>query len=383
MSTPLEGLTLRTTLFTREFIPFDEVSALEPRGVRLLTGASHRVPQAELPLALRALSPPAATGRLADDAAAFQRYLEGAWSPSRAARALLEMASAARASDVHLESEPGGVGVQLRCVGALVPFTRLPAIRGERLVAALKHLAGCLPYRRDVSQEGRISREGVAADVRASFLPTAMGERTALRLFGRLLALGELGLGPEVLARFTTLLDSPRGLVLVAGASGAGKTTTLYAALQHLAARRGGAHLSLEDPVEQRLRVAGVPVAQVELCPERGLSGEAALVAALRQDLDVLAVGEIRDGAEAGLAVRAAHTGRLVLAGLHAGTPEEATQRLLELGVDRAVLEATLRGTLHQRLESLPCAGCEGAQCSKCGGHGKVRAPVASLVVRG
>lgn len=382
MTTSLEGLTLRTRWLGREFIPFDEVSHLEARALRLHSGARHALPANEVVLAQRALSAPAATGVSPDDAAALLAYLDGAWSPARAARALLEMASAAGASDVHLESEPGAVAVLFRCVGVLAPFLSIPAARGARLLAALKHLSGCLPWRRDVFQEGRVSREGVAADVRASFVPTALGERAALRLFGKLRTLEQLGLDAPLLAQLKTLLEAPRGLLLLAGASGAGKTTTLYAALAHLAASRGGAHLSLEDPVEQRLRVAGIPVAQVELSPERGLTGEAALVAALRQDLDVLAVGEIRTGPEAELAVRAAHTGRLVLAGVHAGSTAEARQRLLELGVDRAVLNATLVGVLHQRLETRDCEPCEGARCGRCAGQRRLRIPVATLEVR-
>jgi type II secretory ATPase GspE/PulE/Tfp pilus assembly ATPase PilB-like protein len=382
MTTPLEGLTLRTRWLGREFIPFDEVSHLEPSALRLLSGARHSLPADDAVLAQRALSSPQASGVLPADAASLRAYLEGAWSPLRAARALLAMASGASASDVHLESEPGAVTILFRCVGVLAPFLSLPTAQGERLLAALKHLSGCLPYRRDIFQEGRISREGVAADVRASFVPTALGERAALRLFGKLRTLTQLGFDEALRAQLESLLAAPRGLVLLAGASGAGKTTTLYAALAHLAATRGGAHLSLEDPVEQRLRVAGVPVAQVELCPERGLTGEAALVAALRQDLDVLAVGEIRTGPEAALAVQAAHTGRLVLAGVHAGSTAEARQRLLELGVDRAVLNATLVGVLHQRLELRRCEACEGERCGRCAGQGRLRVPVASLEVQ-
>ena len=155
----------------------------------------------------------------------------------------------------------------------------------------------------------------------------------------RLRTLGDLGLPDPERAALEALLAAPSGLVLVAGATGAGKTTTIYAALAWLAASRSGAHLSLEDPVEQRLRAAGIPVDQVELRPERGLDAAAALAGALRQDVDVLAVGEIRTGAEAGLALQAAHTGRLVLAGVHAASTGEARQRLLDLGVDPSVLE--------------------------------------------
>lgn len=382
MTTSLEGLLVRTGWFGKEFIPFDEVNQIEARTLKLSSGASHGIRSNDAALVERALTPPSASGVMRDDAAAFSHYISGAWSPTRAARALLAMATSAGASDVHIESEPHGVAVLFRCVGCLTPFVSVPPDQGNRLIAALKYLSGCLPYRRDIFQEGRVSRDGVAADVRASFLPTALGERVALRLFGRLRSLEELGFDERLVQQLRALLAKPKGLVLVAGSSGAGKTTTMYAALAHLAQSRGGAHLSLEDPVEQRLRVAGISVAQVELSPERGLTGEAALVAALRQDLDVLAVGEIRTSSEAELALKAAHTGRLVLAGIHSGSAEEARQRLIELGAERSVLETTLIGILHQRLETQTCLVCEGDVCARCSGLRQVRVPVGVLELR-
>ena len=170
--------------------------------------------------------------------------------------------------------------------------------------------------------------------------------------------------------------------MLVAGPSGGGKTTTLYSALGAIAAQRRSAHLSLEDPIEQRLRLAGIPVDQIELCPERGLDGEAALSAALRQDVDVVAVGELRTPAEASLAVKAAHTGRLVLAGLHAGSTDEALQRMRDLNVDSALLEQTVLGVLHQRLETRPCPSHLNQGCAQCRGLGRVRQLTATLWVR-
>ncbi len=172
----------------------------------------------------------------------------------------------------------------------------------------------------------------------------------ALRLFGRLRRLDDLGMAADVLAAFRGELDHQDGLLLVAGATGAGKTTTLYAALDHLARTRRGAHVSLEDPVEQRLRVAGIAVDQIELDPARGFDGEAALAAILRQDVDVVCLAEVRTPAEARLALHAAHTGRLVLAGVHAGTAEQARTRMLDLGAERSVLDTTLRAVLHQAL---------------------------------
>ena len=207
----------------------------------------------------------------------------------------------------------------------------------------------------------------------------ALGERVALRLFGQLYTLDELGLSTELLARLTALLSQRSGLVIIAGPSGGGKTTTVYAALRFLAQHRDGAHLSIEDPVEQRLRLAGIPVDQVELCPERGLTAEEALVGALRQDVDVLALGEVRRPEEAALALEAAHTGRLVIVGLHAGSAAEASQRMRDLGADPAVLSETLRGVLHQHLQTTPCPDGDAAACSRCGGSGRIRIPIATL----
>jgi type II secretory ATPase GspE/PulE/Tfp pilus assembly ATPase PilB-like protein len=378
-----EGLQLRTRWGRSEFVPFDEIEAVQNGGVQLRSGARLKLPSELRPAVERALAPPAPTGARADDGAAFAAYVLGEWSPLRAARSLLAIATSAGASDVHLEPHDDGMRVRLRLAGELDELLALPPGPGRRLVAALKHLAGCLPYRSDVVQEGRIAREGVAADVRASFLPTALGERVALRLFGRLLALDELGFEPATLEALHGLLGRRSGLVLVAGPSGGGKTTTVYAALAAVAARRSGAHLSIEDPVEQRLRLAGVPVDQVELDPERGLTAESALVGALRQDVDVVALGEVRTAAEADLALQAAHTGRLVLAGVHAGSAAEARQRMLDLGADPSVLEATLRGVLHQRLETQPCPEGAATDCARCGGSGRVRRPTTELWLAG
>lgn len=346
----------RGLLRRRERFFFDDVERLDAAGAIAL-GRRIRLGERERALVREALDgPPLEGDRRASEedraalAAAFERWLAGPHAPRRVASRLLETAARLGASDLHLEPAAAEVEIRMRVDGALAPFAAAGHDSALSLVAALKGMAGCLPYRRDVVQEGRIPRDGIAADVRASFLPTAFGERVALRLFGRLRALDELGLGPTIRADFERALASRGGLLLVAGASGAGKTTTLYAALGHLCRSRPGAHLSIEDPVEQRLRAAGIPVDQVELDPARGITGESTLAAALRQDVDVIAVGEIRDSAEARLAIQAAHTGRLVLAGLHAGSPEEARLRMLDLGVEPSLLAATLRGVLHQQL---------------------------------
>lgn len=374
-----EGVHLPRRWLGADFIPFDEMVSVEGNYIVLSSGERRRLSAEGRVSVEAALRAPAPEGVLTRDAATWCSYAEGAWSPRRASRSLLSAAEALSASDIHIEAMGDAHQVRLRVSGELVLFASVPSATGRRLLAALKHLSGCMPYRSDLVQEGRIPRPGVAADVRASFMPTATGERGALRLFGRLYGITELGLPEAVSSRLCSLLLSPSGLVLIAGPSGGGKTTTVYAALSYLSSRRGGAHLSIEDPVEQRLRVAGIGVDQVELNPSRGLTAEAALVGALRQDVDVLALGEIRRASEAALALEAAHTGRLVVAGLHAGSAQEASQRMCDLGADPAVLRETLRGVLHQRLTTVPCPLGDAPDCPRCRGIGRVRVPSATL----
>jgi type II secretory ATPase GspE/PulE/Tfp pilus assembly ATPase PilB-like protein len=375
-----EGIRYRPALsFTTRLLRFDEIERVE--GKHLLTRSGDRV-RAPEPLRERVgavLCGPSMIGSRAEIARAFEHFFAAPHGASRAARQLLSAAQARGASDLHLESTPSGAVVRFREAGELSDFCAVPAGAAPRLFAAFKGLAGCLPYRADVAQEGRIERSGICADVRASFLPTALGERAALRLFGKLLPLDQLGLSPEIHRRTLAALEGSRGLLLVAGGTGAGKTTTLYAMIAHLAATRPGAHLSLEDPVEQRLRTAGIPVDQIELEPARGITAEAMLAAALRQDVDALCVGEIRTGAEARLAMEAAHTGRLVLAGLHAGSCEEARQRMLDLGVESTLLAKTLRAVLHQQLVGASCSCGASASCATCHGTGRRRALEASI----
>jgi type II secretory ATPase GspE/PulE/Tfp pilus assembly ATPase PilB-like protein len=373
-----EGILVRSLLSKERLLRYDDIERLDP-GAAFSSGM--RAPldamQAD---ALRALlAGPSLEGNYAEVGARFSAAFAGPHSARRLAARLLEAAEALRATDVHLEPLIDGARVRLRLEGELVMFCAMPSPADDPFVAALKGLSGCLPYRRDVVQEGRIPRTGVGADIRASFVPVAFGERVALRLFGQVRTLEQLGFPPLILDTLRTLLAAPRGLLLVAGASGAGKTTTLYAALAHLATSRPGAHLSLEDPVEQRLRLAGIGVDQVELDPSRGRTGEALLSAALRQDVDVIAVGEVRTGPEAALALQAAHTGRLVLAGVHAGSCEDARQRMLDLGCDAGVLATSLRAVLHQelRIEGCPCN--RNVLCPDCRGLGRRRRLLAQL----
>lgn len=375
-----DGIELRRFPFGRvRRIPFDELLRVEGERVLLADGARLRV---EAPLSARVaeiLAGPSFAGSVAETGRAFAEFVRGPFGARATARRLLELASALHATDVHLEPTLESAELRLRVLGELQTFCTVPIDVARRLTAALKGLSGCLPYRHDLVQEGRIQREGIGADIRASFVPASFGDRVALRLFGRLATLDGLSLEPTPREALEALLSARTGLVLIAGSTGAGKTTTIYAALAHLAANARGAILSLEDPVEQRLRLAGFAVDQVELAPERGFTGEALLAAALRQDVDVIAVGEIRTPAEARLAVEAAATGRLVLAGIHAGSSDEARQRMTDLGVEPGRLRSALRGVVHQSLRTVRCDCGEVKGCGACGGLGQRRQLVAHV----
>ncbi len=377
-----QGLVARALLGRERLLRFDDLESVD---AGFAVGAGQRISvDANQAGVLRALlASPSCAGSCAEIGARFSEAFARPHSSRRLAAGLLEAADAVRATDLHVEPLIEGAQIRLRIEGELAMFCTLPASATDPLVAALKGLSGCLPYRRDLVQEGRIPRAGVGADIRASFVPVALGERVALRLFGRMRTLDQLGFSPPMLDAMRIVLASPRGLLLIAGSSGAGKTTTLYAALAHLAATRPGAHLSLEDPVEQRLRLAGIAVDQVELDPSRGRTGDVLLTAALRQDVDVIAVGEVRTSAEAALALQAAHTGRLVLAGVHAGSCEEARQRMLDLGCDAGVLATSLRGVVHQELRIERCVCSGSSSCPDCRGVGRRRKLVAQISAPG
>ena len=272
---------------------------------------------------------------------------------------LIRRAIAARASDLHFEPLDTGLQTRLRIDGLLHDGDLLPAVIAPNVVARLKVLAGLLTYRTDVPQEGSVSRQTGAfgCDIRVATFPTVRGERAVLRLMGserRPLTLAELGHDPELIERFARVLDQPQGLVVVCGPAGSGKSTTLYAALEHLRCKRPGVSiLALEDPVEVRLE--GVTQVQVE--PTRQLTYPVALRSLLRQDPQILMVGEVRDAQTAGIVIEAALTGHLLLTTLHSGSPAAAIIRLRELGVPSYQLTSTLHAVLAQRLLRTPVCG--------------------------
>lgn len=275
---------------------------------------------------------------------------------------LLAHAVAHRASDLHVEAGEEGTTVRLRVDGVLRAGPPVPRGLGPAVASRLKILAGLDIADRLRPQDGRAlvrvgSGGGRAVELRVSSLPSVRGENLVLRLLdpeAGLASLDALGLLPADAERLGALLESREGMILVTGPTGSGKTTTLYAALGRILARGGVNVITVEDPVERRLP----GVVQVQTHEKAGLGFAAALRAILRQDPDVVLVGEVRDRETAAVAAQAALTGHLVLATLHTVDAVGAVSRLADVGVEPFKLAAALRGVVAQRLVRRLCATC-------------------------
>jgi type II secretory ATPase GspE/PulE/Tfp pilus assembly ATPase PilB-like protein len=298
--------------------------------------------------------------------------------PERASRlveTILRNGVGRGASDVHLEPTHSAVEVRYRLDGVLQPVAALDRELAPNLVARLKVLAELLTYRVDVPQEGSIrdAAGGYGVEMRVSTFPTIHGEKVVVRLFdptGRLLDLEDLGLGPDLLRAWTELLRERTGALLLTGPSGSGKTTTIYACLRYLVRSDGrGRHIvTIEDPVEQVIE--GVSQSQARAGTEFNFAR--GLRSLLRQDPEVIMIGEVRDAETAGIAVEAALTGHLVFSTLHAGSACGVIGRLLDMGVEPYLLTSGLRAVLNQRLVRRLCPACHGppAGCDACAGTG-------------
>ncbi|HKG92320.1 MAG TPA: GspE/PulE family protein [Gemmatimonadaceae bacterium] len=272
---------------------------------------------------------------------------------------LLLEALEARASDVHIEGYAHTLRVRYRVDGVLRDAPSPPAHLMPAVVSRLKIMAELDIAERRVPQDGRIRLrlQDRQVDVRVSTLPTLHGESIVLRLLdadsGRA-AIDQLGMGADTLERFLRVIARPHGIVLATGPTGSGKTTTLYAAVDHVRTGREKI-LTVEDPVEYQLE--GVP--QVPVNEKVGVTFATALRALLRQDPDILLVGEIRDGETAEIATQAALTGHLVLSTLHTNDAPAALTRLLDLGVAPYLVGSTVEAVLAQRLVRMICAACK------------------------
>jgi general secretion pathway protein E len=277
----------------------------------------------------------------------------------RAVNDLLEKAFELRATDIHVEPVRGGLLLRLRVDGLLRGVPTPADVLPQALISRIKILAGLNIAERRLPQDGaahlRLARSAV--DIRVATMPTQYGESAAIRLLPKdrgVLEIAKLGLSTSDEAKLDDLLKLPHGIIVVTGPTGSGKTTTLATMLSVLndTTRK---ILTIEDPIEYEIR--GVNQSQVK--PEIGLTFAAALRAFVRQDPDVIMVGEVRDGETAHTAIHAALTGHLVLTTLHTETAAAAVPRLLDLGVEAFLLQSTLRAVIAQRLVRILCDRCK------------------------
>ncbi len=313
------------------------------------------------------------------------------------------------ASDIHIEPYERDVKVRYRIDGLLREMMRPPKRMQAALISRLKILGEMNIAERRLPQDGRIKLTiaGRSVDVRVSIVPTVFGERAVMRILDKgtaMLGLEELGMFPDTLERFRKVIGIPYGIVLVTGPTGSGKSTTLYASLQEIWSPTTNI-LTIEDPVEYQVSGIG----QVQVRPQIGLTFATGLRSFLRQDPDIIMVGEIRDHETAEIAIHAALTGHLVFSTLHTNDSAGAITRLLDMGVEPFLCASSIVGVVAQRLLRRNCPFCsqptqydpdalravgisaeeaananfrEGKGCDKCGGSGyKGRQGIYELLV--
>lgn len=266
-----------------------------------------------------------------------------------------------RASDVHIDAWDDAVSIHYRIDGLLHEVARLPREHHTQIAGRIKVLARILTYQKDMPQDGRIEPEATPCGkaVRVSTLPTVSGEKLVLRLLdtsGRLLELDTLGFPRPMTDALRGLALRPQGTLLLTGPASSGKTTTIYALLREiLNARAPSVHIvTIEDPVECRLG----RVVQTQANTHTGYTFAAALRAVLRQDPEVIMVGEIRDAETARIAIQAGLTGHLVISTIHSGTAAGVFTRLLDMGVEPYLVASSVTGVLAQRLLRRNCPEC-------------------------
>jgi general secretion pathway protein E len=294
---------------------------------------------------------------------------------------IVRRAQAAQASDIHLQMIGKIARVSLRLDGLMTAPTELSDIIADRVFGRIKYLARLKTYQESLPQDGRIDKADIGSqnDIRVATYPTVTGEKIVMRMFAqkRALELEELGLSADVCLELDRFLNRSSGMLLLTGPAGSGKTSTIYGCLQRLL-KIGGRHIiTVEDPVEQVIP----GIMQTEVNEAAGLDYATAAKHLLRQDPQVLVLGEIRDDETANLAVRAGLTGHLVISTLHAGSCKSVFERLLIMCRDHYAVWSAVELVLNQRLVRRICAVCGGSGCGECLQTGfKGRVPAAEFV---
>ncbi len=264
-----------------------------------------------------------------------------------------------RASDIHIEPEQNHIAVRYRIDGVLRQVMSLPRRVGLPLISRIKIMSRLDIADRLRPQDGRarVAVGGKPVDLRVSTLPAALGEKVVIRILDSsktILELDRMGLNPDEVENIKELLSNRDGVILVTGPTGSGKTTTLYSAIGHVKSE-GVNIITVEDPVEYRLK----GIVQVQVHEKAGLTFASALRSILRQDPDVVLVGEIRDRETAQIAVQASLTGHLVLSTLHTNDAPSAVARLMDIGIESYKIATAVRGVLAQRLMRRLCSSCK------------------------
>ena len=264
-----------------------------------------------------------------------------------------------RASDIHVEPEEGGVAVRYRIDGVLRQVMKIPRQAGLPLISRIKIMSSLDIADRLRPQDGRarVAVNGQPIDLRVSTLPAQLGEKVVIRILdsrATVKSLDSLGLNPGEADAIKRLLENHEGILLVTGPTGSGKTTTLYSAINQIKSE-GVNIVTVEDPVEYRMQ----GIVQVQVQEKAGLTFAAALRSILRQDPNVVLIGEIRDKETAQIAVQASLTGHLVLSTLHTNDAANAVTRLVDIGVEAYKIAASLRGVVAQRLMRKLCPTCK------------------------
>jgi type II secretory ATPase GspE/PulE/Tfp pilus assembly ATPase PilB-like protein len=268
------------------------------------------------------------------------------------------------ASDLHFEPWSECVSVRYRLDGMLQQVATIPRDYQPKVMARIKVLADLVLYRKDVPQDGRIEPEKTSCGrpMRVSTVPTVKGEKTVIRLLGdtqHLFPLDSLGFQPEVVAGLRDMIGRNQGTLLLTGPSSAGKTTTIYSLLQEIMRLDASTRniVTVEDPVEYTMD----RISQIQVNPAVEFDFATALRAILRQDPEVIMVGEIRDTETATIAIRAGLTGHYVISTIHSGTAAGVFSRLLDMGIEPFLVASSVTGVLSQRLVRLNCPECTAA----------------------